>query len=101
MTIESAPGTIRVEVVYALPDRAWSWALELPTGATVEQAVQAAGLERAVPGAIVDADLLAVFSRPVALTEVLRDGDRVEVLRPLQADPKQARRSRAAVGPRR
>lgn len=101
MTIESAPGTIRVEVVYALPERAWSWALELPVGATVEQAVHAAGVERVVPGALVDADLLAVFSRPVALTDALRDGDRVEVLRPLQADPKQARRSRAAVNPRR
>lgn len=101
MTIESAPGTIRVEVVYALPDRAWSWTIELPTGATVEQALQRVDIERLVPGAIVRADLLAIFSRPVALTEALRDGDRIEVLRPLQADPKQARRSRAAVSPRR
>lgn len=101
MTTEPQTGTIRVEVVYALPDRAWSWFLELPSDTTVGQALQALDIERLLPGVVVDADLLAVYGRPVGLVDALRDGDRIEVLRPLQADPKQARRSRAAVSQRR
>ena len=98
MTTERV-ATIRVEVVYALPQRAWSWTIELPSSANVAQALQAVDLEVEVPGAEVRADLLAIFGRPVTMTDALRDGDRVEVLRPLQADPKQARRVRAAVKP--
>lgn len=99
MTTEAGPETIRVEVVYALPERAWTWALELPRGSSVEQAVLAADVEGRVPGARVERGMLAIHGRTASPTEVLRDGDRVEVLRPLQADPKQARRSRAGVKP--
>ncbi|MFT3806487.1 RnfH family protein [Arenimonas sp.] len=101
MTTERTGETIRVDVVYAVPERAWSWTLELPAGAVVEHALLAAELGQRVPGAVIDRGLLAVFGRPVTPTDALRDGDRIEILRPLQADPKQARRSRAATGPRR
>jgi putative ubiquitin-RnfH superfamily antitoxin RatB of RatAB toxin-antitoxin module len=87
---------LRIEVAYALPDRCWRIALQLPEGATVAMALQAADLAVAVPEAVVDAARLAVFGRLVTPQDVLHDGDRVEILRPLQIDPKQARRQRAA-----
>ena len=86
---------IRVEVVYALPERYWSVPLELASGSTVAQALSLAGMERLVEGVQIDPACLAVFSRPVLPSTVLRDGDRLEILRPLMADPKQNRRARA------
>jgi hypothetical protein len=92
VTIERA---IHVEVVYALPDRYWSVPLELATGATVSEALAVAGIARLAEGIEVDPARLAIFSRPAQLSTVLREGDRLEVLRPLLADPKQTRRTRA------
>lgn len=86
--------TITVEIVYALPDRAWSVRHVLPMPATVGQALEC-GLPDA-PGIEVDASRLAVFGRAVGLESPLHDGDRIEILRPLLVDPKQARRERAS-----
>ncbi len=87
--------TIRVEVVYALPDRAWSARLELPADATVADALSRSGFATAIPG-FDGSDLgYAIFGKPVRETMLLRDGDRLELLRALIADPKQARRKRA------
>lgn len=86
---------LRIEVVYALPARCWSVRVELPPGATVAQALAAAAMETKVPGLAVDAARLAVFGRSVTPGSPLHDGDRIEILRPLLADPKQARRQRA------
>ncbi|WP_372177046.1 RnfH family protein [Xanthomonas axonopodis pv. phyllanthi] len=81
---------MRIEVVLAWPDRYSSAHLELPEGATVAEAVAMSGLavERA-PAAYAVHGLIA---RP---EQGLRDGDRVELLRPLLLDPKEARRRRA------
>ena len=96
MTTEAAAGPgIRVQVVYALPERYWSVRLQLAGGATVSQALAAARLEPLVEGLQIDPAQLAIFSRPATLSTVLRDGDRLEILRPLSADPKQSRRARA------
>lgn len=89
-------GTIAVEVVYALPERCWRVPLRLPEGATVADAIAAADLPARVPGVVVDPEGLAVYGQAVQPATRLRDGDRVEVLRPLEADPKLARRRRAA-----
>jgi len=86
---------IRVEVVYALPGRCWSVTVELPEAATVAEALGAADLAARIPGLEPDPSRLAVFGRSVTPETVLRDRDRVEILRPLQIDPKQARRRRA------
>ena len=97
MTIDSSGGAkIRVQVVHALPERYWSVRLELPGGATVAEALAAAAMDQQLAELDVDPSRLAIFSRPVQLSTVLRDGDRLELLRPLLADPKQARRERAA-----
>jgi hypothetical protein len=85
---------VNVEICYAEPDRAMRIALDLPAGVTVAEAVLASGIvERLGPTA---AGLTcAVFGRRVESDTVLEEGDRVELLRPLAVDPKQARRLRA------
>jgi putative ubiquitin-RnfH superfamily antitoxin RatB of RatAB toxin-antitoxin module len=80
---------VQVEVVRAWPRRHESVAIELPPGATVSAAVAASGFD--LDGIVA----YAVFGERVAPDAVLHDGDRVELLRPLQADPKEARRRRA------
>ena len=89
---------IRVQVVYALPRRCWLREVELPVEASVREAIVASGLEREVEGLQVDAARVGIFGRAAALDARLRDGDRVEVYRPLQCDPKDVRRRRAAAG---
>ena len=86
---------IRVEVVLALPERQWLRMLSLPAGATVWQAVEASDLA-AEAGGVLDRERLGVFGRRVANDTVLRDGDRVELYRPLLIEPMAARRRRAA-----
>ena len=91
-----APPSIQVAVVYALPERYWTVPLRLPHGCTVATALQAVELAQILELWAADPARLAIFSRPVELATVLRDGDRLELLRPLAADPKQSRRDRAA-----
>ena len=86
---------MRVTVALALPGRQEVVALELPEGATV-----AGALEAAAPGGRFAGEDLArlevgIWGARVARDAPLREGDRVEVYRPLRADPKEARRWRA------
>lgn len=87
--------TIRVEVVYALPGRQQLVALEVPSGTTVEQAINQSGLREQFPGLVVNSNAIGIFSRKVPADTVLGNGDRVEIYRPLVADPKEVRRQRA------
>lgn len=89
-----------VEVIYALSDHAERYVVAVPEGATVAQAVEHSGVIAAHPEIDLVRDGIAVFGRRVPLERPLRAGDRVEVLRPLLADPKTARRDRAARKPR-
>ncbi len=82
---------IRVEVVLAWPDRVESRPLTLPEGATVAEAIAAA----AIPGSE-HCPAVAVHGLVARPAQELVDGDRVELLRPLLADPKDNRRRRAA-----
>lgn len=92
---ESGPGRIRVEVVYATRERQVLVALDVEPGCTVQEAIARSGLDREFPGMQVDPDALGVFGRKVPPDHVLSPGDRVEIYRPLVADPKEARRKRA------
>jgi uncharacterized protein len=89
---------VRVEVAYALPDHQWLIALEVGEGATAGDALQQSGLLDDVPVLAGERLTLGIFGRVVAPEQRLRAGDRVEVLRPLSADPKDARRRLAAEG---
>lgn len=79
---------MKVFVILALADRQQVVELELEPGATAQEAVIASRLNA-------DARELAVFGRLVDADRALAEGDRVEILRPLAADPKEARRLRA------
>lgn len=81
---------MNVEVVLAWPRRFESVRLELAEGATVGEAVERSGL--ALDGVVA----LALHGVRVERDARLQEGDRIELLRPLQADPKEARRRRAA-----
>ena len=84
---------MKCQVVYALADRQHVVDLELQAGATVADAVQASGLREQHPEIGADA-VLGVFGKVVPGTQRLREGDRVEIYRPLRVDPREARRAR-------
>jgi putative ubiquitin-RnfH superfamily antitoxin RatB of RatAB toxin-antitoxin module len=86
---------IAVSVVYALPDRGTQIELRLPSGATVADAIQRSGLAGLHPEVDTLRCPVGIFGRRVQRYRVLADGDRVELYRPLLADPKDARRHRA------
>ena len=79
---------LRVEVVWPLRERQRIVAVELAPGATARDAVKASGLGEAYAS-------LGRFGKKIEPETVLKDGDRVELLRPLSIDPKEARRRRA------
>jgi len=89
------PAKITVEVAYALPEKQYLRRVTLEAGATVEQAINASGLLALRTDIDLAKNKVGVYSRPVKLTDALSDGDRVEIYRPLIADPKELRRQRA------
>lgn len=86
---------IVVEVVYALPEKQYLRSVTLEEGSTVEQAIKASGLLELRRDIDLTSNKVGVYSRPVKLSDPLADGDRVEIYRPLIADPKEMRRQRA------
>ncbi|WP_434633706.1 RnfH family protein [Chromobacterium sp. CV08] len=89
---------LSVEVAYARPERQWLVAVDLPMGATALDAVRASGILAACPELDEAALKLGVFGKAVKSDAVLREHDRVEIYRPLLADPKEVRRQRAEAG---
>ena len=86
---------ITVEIVYALPEKQYLRSVTLEEGATVEQAIKASGLLSLRKDIDLANNKVGIFSRPVKLGDAVQDGDRVEMYRPLIADPKEMRRQRA------
>lgn len=96
------PDTLRIELVYALPERCRRWPLRLPEGATVADALAAAPLHEVGLDRTGFDGRVGVFGHVVEPDHRLRDGDRVELYRALLNDPKEVRRRRAAeTAPRR
>lgn len=89
---------IAVEITYALPNAQTLRKLELDAGATVEDVIRRSGLLEDFPEIDLAANKVGIFSKLVKLDEVVRDRDRVEIYRPLIADPKEVRRKRAEAG---
>jgi uncharacterized protein len=89
---------IRVEVAYGRPERQRVLEISLPVGSTARDAVLRSGILEEFPEIDLDVNRLGVFGRPVEADHVLRAGDRVEIYRPLKADPKEVRRRRARAG---
>ncbi len=89
---------IRVEIVYALAHEQTLIALHIPQGSTLEQAVNLSGILKKHPEIDLAATKAGVWNKSSELGAVLRDKDRVEIYRPLIADPKEVRRKRAEEG---
>ncbi|WP_332858763.1 RnfH family protein [Janthinobacterium svalbardensis] len=94
-----AEATIEVQVCYALPDSSFLRSLSVPAGTTIAQAVARSGLLQAIPGIDLAINMVGIYGKRKPLDTVLHEHDRVEVYRPLQADPKEARRRRASGKP--
>lgn len=87
---------LRIEVVYATRWRQARYELALEPGATVGEAIARSGALVEFPEIDLAQNRVGIHGRLVSLETRLGDGDRVEILRPLVADPKEARRRRAA-----
>ena len=87
-----------VEVAYALENKQTLLSLEVEQGTTLEQAVVQSGILSDYPQIDLSKDKVGIFSKFAKLDTVLREKDRVEVYRPLIADPKAVRKQRAAQG---
>ena len=91
-------GKINIEVVYALPDEQVLFRQQLPEGITVAEAIRLCGILDKYPEIDLAANKLGIFGRLARLDTALRDKDRIEIYRPLIADPKEVRRKRAEEG---
>ncbi len=89
---------IKVEVAYALPQEQVIVPLDVEPGTTVKQAVERSGILQRFMEIDLKTNKVGVFGKLAKLDRVLRANDRVEIYRPLIADPKEVRRQRAAQG---
>jgi putative ubiquitin-RnfH superfamily antitoxin RatB of RatAB toxin-antitoxin module len=89
---------INIEVVYALPDEQILLKRSVPAGTTVAEAIQASGVLDKHPEIDLASNKLGIFGKLTKADAVVRDKDRIEIYRPLIADPKEVRRKRAEEG---
>jgi putative ubiquitin-RnfH superfamily antitoxin RatB of RatAB toxin-antitoxin module len=89
---------ISIEVCYPLPQKQELVSLQLPLGSTLLQALEASGLLQKYPEIDLKKNKFGIFAKLSKAESVLRDKDRVEIYRPLIADPKEVRKQRAAEG---
>jgi len=89
---------IKVEVLYALPHEQTLLNVEVPQDTVVEDAIKISGMLEKYPEIDIASNRVGIFSKLSKLDTVLRDRDRVEIYRPLIADPKEVRRKRAEEG---
>ena len=89
---------MNIQVCYALPDRQELVSLRLAEGVTVREAIEASGLLAKYPEIDLAKNKLGIFAKLSKPDTALRDRDRVEIYRPLIADPKEVRKQRAAEG---
>jgi hypothetical protein len=86
---------LQIEVVYAEPRRAVVKCYQLDPGASVADALRLAALDPDFTGVDLANAPIGIFGRPARPEQALQPGDRIEIYRPLAADPKTARRARA------
>ena len=87
-----------VEVAYALPDKQSLISIEIKNGSTLKEAIEASGILETFEQIDLTKDRVGIFAKFATLDTILRDKDRIEIYRPLVADPKKARKDRAAEG---
>ncbi|MGX5174847.1 RnfH family protein [Aliikangiella sp. IMCC44653] len=82
---------IPIELIYALPNEQDLLTIEVPADSTVEQAIGLSGILQRYPEIDLQKNKVGIFSKACKLTDPLQAGDRIEIYRPLIADPKEAR----------
>lgn len=87
---------MKVEIAYAKPEVQVIMSLEVTEGITAESAIRQSGVLERFPEIDLEQNRIGIFSKPCKLDHPLRAGDRIEIYRPLIADPKESRRNRAA-----
>jgi hypothetical protein len=90
--------SIQIEVTYAKPDRQDVVRLKVPEGSTIQHAIEASGLARRYPEIDLAKAKVGIYGKLSRMDTVVRERDRVEIYRPLIADPKEVRKQRAAEG---
>jgi putative ubiquitin-RnfH superfamily antitoxin RatB of RatAB toxin-antitoxin module len=86
---------LEIEIVYAEPQRVILKTLRLPPGSRVADALRLAALDPDFTGVDLANSALGIFGRLTRTDHALQEGDRIEIYRPLAADPKVSRRARA------
>ncbi len=86
---------IKVEILYAYPEQYFLQKIELNAPLTIEQVIVKSGVLEKYPEIDLKINKVGIFSRPAKLKDIVNDGDRIEIYRPLVADPKEIRRKRA------
>jgi putative ubiquitin-RnfH superfamily antitoxin RatB of RatAB toxin-antitoxin module len=94
----AAESLLSVDVVYAWPGEQVVVGVQLPRGSTIQDAIDLSGIARQFPEINLVAGKVGVFGKRRAPSTPLRDGDRVEIYRPLLIDPKDARHARVRPG---
>jgi putative ubiquitin-RnfH superfamily antitoxin RatB of RatAB toxin-antitoxin module len=94
--VPSTTDSMWVEVAYAEPDQQVILKVNVPDDATAQTAIDASGILERFPDIDLEKQKIGIFSRLVTLNQRLQPRDRIEIYRPLLADPKAARRERAA-----
>ena len=87
---------INIEVAYATPSQQKIIPIEIATGSTIEQAIDRSGILSYFPEIDLTKQKVGIFSKLKKLTDIVVDGDRIEIYRPLTIDPKEARKKRAS-----
>ncbi len=83
---------MKIQVVYATPQRQAMIGVELPDGATVQQAIDKSGLLARFPEIDLTKQKVGIYGKVTALDAALEDGARVEIYRPITVDPKTVKR---------
>ncbi len=86
---------INIEVTYALPEKQFLLSVKVAEGTTIEDAIIASGILALRSDIDLKKNKVGIYSRPAKLGDVVQEGDRIEIYRPLIADPKELRRKRA------
>ncbi|MBC5791176.1 RnfH family protein [Providencia sp. JUb39] len=86
---------INIEVTYALPEKQYLLSVKVAEGTTIEDAIIVSGILTLRSDIDLKKNKVGIYSRPAKLGDAVQEGDRIEIYRPLIADPKELRRKRA------
>ena len=90
--------SLNIEIVYSLPHEQTLLRMQVPVGCTVTAAIKMSGILNKYPTIDLAVNKLGIFGKLVKPDPILREQDRIEIYRPLLADPKEIRRQRTQAG---